>query len=872
MLLISSLTLKAQRESIRGVVLTAMGKPIPGATIMLKRNDSTQVYAYAISHPDGSFQFKAFPDYDSLVIEVRHISYETIRQKIDKANVEDLRIGMAERAGELREVVIKRELPVVAKSDTIIFNAGSYKTAEVRKVEDLLKSMQGFSVDANGRLSFNGKPVERVMIEGDDLAEQGYQLVTRNLDAALIDKVEVIDNYNTNRLMRGVERTNKVGINLRISSQYKAKLSGSAELGLSPNNRYLADVNNIFIGKQVKWLGFANYNNVARDPAGNVRYYYQQEGGQLDAEDDDGMSKPLLETGSFTIPKVGDRYVRDNSDLGLALMNSWKIGKYTRVNAMGGYNDLSLRNQAASVVATRISDLEKWTLNNVMASGNRSRDLLFRVSLQTDEGKRHARRVNLAYQHARERNQFSDLLSGDARDSLSEQLLNQGAIVRFGWQETFLLKKSVFRVHMEIVTSSRAQSLDNHSLRYVSFWGLDSSYLGNRHRLDQDRLKLSLQLKVNGAFGRLQYEYGLSAFRRAASYASQASTYSMAFKPDSVRPYVKLGVHSDEYLAGFKGGIRSGKKGLFGIQVDAGYASLFDGYRSSPFASFSGKASYTHRFSLFRSLRLQYAMFKGFEEFDNVFPPQLISGNGNVLNGLAFDGPTHWQSWTGYLQSGNIYKQRNWSLNASYKLLPESYVISMEARPGFTELGFLRGTDNRLFNGILHWEQYFKWLRGRLGASSGYFSSQSRSQLNGQQGLSSRSSLTAEGWWTSGFDFPVNAELKAGLAYSTGSWNGGAVNSNWQYQWSAKLKVKIESKIYAAMTSKVFYLTNGSRLLGLDIYATRQVTKGMRIDLTGINLLNAGRVVERTVMPFYVSESVFYLVGRYIMLSASISF
>jgi len=875
LLLMLPFKLIAQQATLKGFVHSTAARPVQGASVIVKKNDTSAIFSFAISHADGSFSVKAMDGEKKFLLQVRHISYEPQQMNIESAEKccgDSILIILAERTPELKEVVIKREVPVTTRSDTIVFNANSYRTAEVRKLEDLLKNMQGFTVDANGRLSFNGKEVERVLIEGDDLADQGYQMITKNLDASLIDKVEVVDNFNTNRLMRSVERTNKVGINLRIASKYRARLSGSGEMGASANDRYVADVNSIFIGKNFKWLGFGSFNNVARDPSGNVRYYYQQEGGQFNEDEQNLLTQSVLESGSLTIPRVGDRYVKNNSDLGLALMNTWKIGKFTKVNTLSGFNDLSLQNQSESLVNTEISDLEKWTLNNVMDSRKRSRDLLLRGSLQTDRGKNHVRRINFGFQWSRELHRFSDLLSGAANDSLREQLKNKVSAIRVSWQETFLLKRQVFRVVLDYANGSVSQFLDNRSARYLSFWGLDSSYLRNQHQLDQRRQTLDLHLKMNGKKRVFQYEYGTSIQHREMTFFSQPKIISELQKPDvSPQPvYGDFGIFQVKGM--FKGGIRTGNKGQLGINGELGFENLKNDSSSVGFEIFNGSVTYMHRFNLLRSLRLGYSVFNGFSDYDKLYPARLLSGNGIILSGLAFDKPVFSQAWSASFQANNFYKQRNWSLSANYKLLPRAYAMAIMILPELSEFGFSLTRDNRLFNGLFSWESFVKSVKGRMGIKLNYHMSEFNSILNGLEGRSDKTALDAETWWTSGFNFPLNMELKGGVAYTTGQWNGGAVNTNWQYHWNTKLKFKSAKKMYLAMSWNGFILSERNRFFGLDLFWSYPISKAVSIQLTGVNLLNSGRVTEKFVSPYNTSQSMFYVVERYVLVSGNISF
>jgi hypothetical protein len=258
-MLFMGIIVRSQTRFWTGRVFSENRTAISGATILIRSKDSSRIISYAISGADGYFFLhKKHISSGEYIVEIKHVSYRDIQRLVSVVNGEVSEeawdfILIPEQV-ELKEVLIEREKPLVIRSDTIQFNAGSFRTPETRKLEDLLKNIRGFSVDAQGRLSFNGKSVEKVLIDGDDLAGKGYRLITRNLSAAVVDQIQVIDNYNDNRLLRDVEKRDKVGINLKISSGFRNKMSGNLSAGVAREKRYLADGSIMFIGKPIKLL------------------------------------------------------------------------------------------------------------------------------------------------------------------------------------------------------------------------------------------------------------------------------------------------------------------------------------------------------------------------------------------------------------------------------------------------------------------------------------------------------------------------------------------------------------------------------------------------------------------------------------------
>ncbi|MEY5046150.1 MAG: hypothetical protein RL713_1375, partial [Bacteroidota bacterium] len=82
----------------------------------------------------------------------------------------------------LPEIQIKgNALVAKRRGDTLIFSADRFKRPEAIRLEQLLSNVPGFQVDASGRISFNGRPIKKLMLDGDDLTAENYQLISRNL-------------------------------------------------------------------------------------------------------------------------------------------------------------------------------------------------------------------------------------------------------------------------------------------------------------------------------------------------------------------------------------------------------------------------------------------------------------------------------------------------------------------------------------------------------------------------------------------------------------------------------------------------------------------------------------------------------------------
>ena len=177
------------------------------------KNNNNKIVESLITNEYGFVTFNINKKYYSLTftklgfIEEEYLIKDIIDKKISK-------IILEESVEELDEVVVQSNRNITIKNDTIVFNADSFKQGNEQVLEDLLKKIPGLSVSDNGTIKVGNQEVEKVMIDGDDMFEKGYKILTKNMPVNPIDKIEIYQNYSNNKHLKGIENSTKVALNL----------------------------------------------------------------------------------------------------------------------------------------------------------------------------------------------------------------------------------------------------------------------------------------------------------------------------------------------------------------------------------------------------------------------------------------------------------------------------------------------------------------------------------------------------------------------------------------------------------------------------------------------------------------------------------
>ncbi|MEO6039669.1 MAG: carboxypeptidase-like regulatory domain-containing protein, partial [Saprospiraceae bacterium] len=266
-------------QEISGYVRDSLGEAVPFASVVATGCQNEQVLAFTTTDHLGQYQIRLQTDCDSIGLTARGLGYQPMVHRWNRGSIPLQQDFVLFSTGlAIREIVIRdKPLPVVARRDTTDYDAAAFSDSTEFSVEDLLKKIPGIRVGENGSLTYNGKTVERVLLEGDDLFTNNYTLATRNLRANMVAKVQMIDRYQENQLLKGIRESDRLVMNLTIRPDRKRSLSGSATGGLGYGEEWKAKAHtNLFsLSRKDKFYLIANANNMGEDAVSDVQWMSQ---------------------------------------------------------------------------------------------------------------------------------------------------------------------------------------------------------------------------------------------------------------------------------------------------------------------------------------------------------------------------------------------------------------------------------------------------------------------------------------------------------------------------------------------------------------------------------------------------------------------
>ena len=243
-LLLFSFASRSQEISIKGnVVDLSSNAKLKNATVsVLNAKDST-LYKFTRVSQDGNFSFAnvkkgnfilliTYPEYADFV---NKFGLDSVKNAIDFKTID-----MKSKAKLLNEVIIKGQMAAIKiKGDTTEFNASAYKIQPNDRVEDLLKKLPGIQIDAQGKITAQGKAVEKVLVDGEEFFGDDPTLVTKNLRADMVDKVQLFEKSSDQAAFTGVDDgQKKQTLNIMLKEDKKQGYFGKVDAGYGTDDFY----------------------------------------------------------------------------------------------------------------------------------------------------------------------------------------------------------------------------------------------------------------------------------------------------------------------------------------------------------------------------------------------------------------------------------------------------------------------------------------------------------------------------------------------------------------------------------------------------------------------------------------------------------
>jgi hypothetical protein len=256
----------AQQSTLKGTITDTLNKQnLRNAVISVLRTKDSVLVKFTRTNAEGHFEMKNLPAGNFILI----VSYPTYADYVERITVEngtEKNLGslpLITKAKLLEEVIVKQRISAIrVKGDTTEYRADSFHVSANADVQELLRKMPGIQVNSKGEITAQGEKVQKVLVDGEEFFSDDPAVVTKNLRADAVDKIQAFDKKSDQAAFTGIDDGQKIKtLNIQLKEDKKKGYFGKVELGSDFDRyRYGKVLANAFKGKR-KISGYITTDN-----------------------------------------------------------------------------------------------------------------------------------------------------------------------------------------------------------------------------------------------------------------------------------------------------------------------------------------------------------------------------------------------------------------------------------------------------------------------------------------------------------------------------------------------------------------------------------------------------------------------------------
>ncbi|KQN37913.1 TonB-dependent receptor [Pedobacter sp. Leaf41] len=358
-------------HSIKGRTIdTASTTLLAGSTIAILNSKDSTLVKFTRSAENGSFELNGIKNGKFILL----VSYPKYADFVDHFTLDSTtqvkdygKINLTGMAKILADVIIKGNRNAIKiKGDTTEFDPKAFNIEPNSKVEDLIKQFPGIQVDKDGKITAQGKTVQKVLVDGEEFFGDDPTLVTKNLRADMVESVQLYDKASDQASFTGIDDGEKTKtLNVKLKEDKKNGYFGKVQGGYGTDDFYNGQFmfNKFWGKKKFSAYGILGNNGTVglgwddRDKYGGSSGMtmtddggmYFSSGGSDDFDSYDGQYNgqgiPVTRTGGL---HFDSKWNKDKESLN----TNYKIGS---IRVKGDRNTISQNNLSSGVI-NNISD------------------------------------------------------------------------------------------------------------------------------------------------------------------------------------------------------------------------------------------------------------------------------------------------------------------------------------------------------------------------------------------------------------------------------------------------------------------------------------------------------------------------------------
>lgn len=504
-----------QNVNVYGSVISISKCPINSASVILK-DSSGKLISYTFSDDLGIYKL-SIKQKGQFTIIANALGYESQKVVFQIQNIpaeKQINLELTQSSHLLKEVVVEARRPIVVKQDTIVFDASDFSLGNVIVIEDLLKRIPGLNVGTDGSIKVGNQEIEKIMIDGDDMFDRGYKILTKNMPVTPIDKVEILKRFSNNKYLHGIEKSEKVALNLTLKNNFKRKWFGNGSIGdnFASDNRHEIRGSLMNFGKKDKFVFLTNHNNIGYDATGDIYNLIKPSSFEEVGSIGDNESANILLYLGFNNPKLKSKRVNFNNTNLISINSIFNLSKSVKLTVTSFLNKDKVNFYRNSTQSVKLNNTAFENFEDL--DGIKDQSTFFsKIHLEYTISKNKAIEYVSKVSDLKERNTsrlifnsnplaeklYNDNSLVDQKIIFSNKLNQNKALIVSGRYITDIMPQnySVNQFIFQGLFDENADNVRQYSMNRMIYYGIETHFLDRKKNNNLFELKMGNQFRID---------------------------------------------------------------------------------------------------------------------------------------------------------------------------------------------------------------------------------------------------------------------------------------------------------------------------------------------------------------------------------------
>jgi hypothetical protein len=337
-------------------VISEYGNVLEGAKIVVNKLDGSLV---SIESTDQNGTLILPNSKEKFTLVVSYLGFITKTVSWDRQKNDTLMITLKSSIEDLDTIQLAAKQSITKSGDTTIVELERYKTAQDKRFTDVLRKLLGVNVSNDGNITYRGKPITDVLVNGAKLFDRDYQKAVNSLSPEEMIKLKFIEKYSDNSGFKKGEAYN-TAIDINFVKPVVQSLNGTAVKG---QKDFIAlDLNYFLIHNSKASYLDLGFNNLGKSQA---RFFQTS---SIQANQNSIINHYKLPDLSYLGSSLDDYLLSLNSSFSINNNTRLTLGKDNKhellVKARNYWEKTIQTNTASSILFDNDGSLERLIISN----------------------------------------------------------------------------------------------------------------------------------------------------------------------------------------------------------------------------------------------------------------------------------------------------------------------------------------------------------------------------------------------------------------------------------------------------------------------------------------------------------------------------